>query len=495
MLDQTLKPMKQLNLDISAKNGSQAMYLRLSRAIRKAIKSRQLQPDEQLPSARLLGEQLSLNRHTIMAAYHELIAEGWLESRQRKGYFVVSSLPVDSSQTVAIGNSSANTTEQVFNWRLIKGQGALPERRVGLCDYNFSGGGPDISLFPFKQFAGYVSDSLSRPNIPALNYGDNIGFGPFIEQIEIYLRRMRSLTGKKIVIVNGSQEALFLLAKVLLQPGDKVAVEKLGYQPAWAAFRDSAVELIGVNQDQHGIDPAHLEQLASAHQLRLIYLTPLHQYPTTVTLSVSRRLQIYQIAAKYKIPIVEDDYDHEFHYRCQPLAPMAADDPLGLVIYLSTFSKIMFPGIRLGFIAVEQTLADALVNYRSLTNHKPNVVMQDAIARWMADGAFERQLRKLTRTYEQRRNAMVALLQDYQRHGIKLDFVVPDGGMAMWIKTDFDAAELERKAMENSIFIQSENSFHLCQQDSENRYIRLGFAAMNETMMAEGLALLFSGLV
>lgn len=478
--------MKQLILDI--KPSGQAMYIRLSRAIREAIKTSQLQPDEQLPSARILAEQLSVNRHTIMAAYQELIAEGWIESRQRQGYFVMSTLPVETSTFVATGSKHKNA----FDWRLVRGRTAPRQVRSASCDYNFSGGCPDISLFPFKSFAGYLNDAMKRPDLKALNYGCNEGFAPFITQIEIYLRRARSLTNKKIIIVNGSQEALFLLSQLLLKPGDAVAVEKLGYLPAWQVFRDSGADLVGIKQDKFGIDPDHLEAMAKKHQLRLIYLTPLHQYPTTVTLPVSRRMQIYAIAAKYQIPIIEDDYDHEFHYRCQPLAPMAADDPNGLVIYLSTFSKIMFPGIRMGFIAADTVLADALVNYRTLTNHKPNVVVQDAIARWMADGAFERQLRKLTRSYEKRRDCMASLLAGYQQKGLALDYSVPDGGMAMWIKTETDAQLLAQNALNKGVFIQTEDDFHLCPSDSQNRFIRLGFAGMDEAHIEHGLALLFS---
>jgi GntR family transcriptional regulator/MocR family aminotransferase len=477
--------MKQLFLNIKA--SGKAMYLRISHAIRQAIKDGQLKANEQLPSARLLAEQLSVNRHTIMAAYQELIAEGWIESRQRRGYFVMSSLPVEHS----INIKPKDVVPKTFNWRLVKGSVAVPERRSQGCNYNFSGGCPDISLFPFKAFSSYINDTLCRPDITALNYGANQGHPSFIEQIEIYLRRVRSLTGKKVIIVNGSQEALYLVSKVLLKSGDQVAVEKLGYLPAWQVFRDCGAELVGITQDEQGIDPEHLELMAKAHKLRLIYLTPLHQYPTTVTLPVARRLQIYQIAAKYQIPVIEDDYDHEFHYRCQPLAPMAADDPHGLVIYLSTFSKIMFPGIRMGFIAVDEGLANALVSYRTITNHKPNVVIQDAIARWMADGAFERQLRKLTRSYEKRRDHMQSILIGYQQKGLKLEYLVPDGGMAMWIKVPVDADILAREALQYGIFIQSENEFHLERSDSLNRYVRIGFAGMTESKLTQGLDLLF----
>lgn len=476
---------KALNIEID--NTIKSRYLAIAKAIRDAIKSGQLQGNEALPSARLLAEQLNVNRHTIMAAYQELIAEGWIASRQRKGYFVMDALPVET----AIAVNNAKQSHSSFNWRIVNNPKGKETKPAIDCRYNFSGGAPDISLFPFKAFSGYINDAMSRPDIKSLNYGGNYGFEPFLAQIEVYLRRVRQLTGKTLVAVNGSQEALFLLSKVLLAPGDKVAVENLGYNPAWSAFRSSKATLIGINQDEQGIDPNHLELMAKTHQLRLIYLTPLHQYPTTVTLPIHRRLQVYAIAAKYGIPIVEDDYDHEFHYRCQPLAPMAADDPQQLVIYLSTFSKIMFPGVRLGFMALDKPLADAIVNYRLITNHKPNVVMQDAVARWMADGAFARHLRKLTRIYEQRRDHMVKCLTQLKQQGIDIEYKVPDGGMAMWVKTPFDAAKLAQQGLAKSIYIQTENDFYLNLPDSLNRYIRLGFSGMSENDAERGLKQLF----
>ena len=166
--------------------------------------------------------------------------------------------------------------------------------------------------------------------------------------------------------------------------------------------------------------PESLEQIINQYSVKLIYLPPLHQYPTTVTLPVSRRMAIYKIAARHNIAIIEDDYDHEFHYRWQPLAPMAANDPRGQIIYLSTFSKIMFPGIRIGFIAVDKSLAQATVNYRTLINHKVSTPLQDAVARWMVSGDFERYLRKITKCYQNRSDLMCTELNKYLTLG-KID--------------------------------------------------------------------------
>ncbi len=292
--------------------------------------------------------------------------------------------------------------------------------------------------------------------------------------------------------MNGTQEALYIISQVLLKAGDKVAVENLGYRPAWNALRNAGAELIGIKQTDQGIDVDDFESLIQQHKIRLLYLTPLHQYPTTTTLSVEKRVKIYQLAQQYNIAIIEDDYDHEFHYDSQPLPPMAANDPSGLVIYLSSFSKIMFPGIRLGLIAVDKSLATHLVSYRTLMNHKANVLLQDAVARWMKDGGFERHLRKSTRRYQRRRKCMVDLLNSFVDEGFNLEFTVPKGGMALWVNVGSQAEELSKLVKNKGIFLLAESDFHLNLQNNENKFIRLGFAGQSEEKIKKGLLLLKS---
>ncbi|MEP1869731.1 MAG: PLP-dependent aminotransferase family protein, partial [Paraglaciecola sp.] len=232
-----------------------------------------------------------------------------------------------------------------------------------------------------------------------------------------------------------------------------------------------------------------LEQKIQSGSIKLIYLTPLHQYPTTVTLPIARRMAVYQLAEKYSIPIVEDDYDHEFHYRCQPLAPMASNDPQQLVIYLSTFSKIMFPGARIGILAVNKTLAKAVAEYRMIISHKGNALMQLALAKWMEEGGFERHLKRITRIYMARReNAIKCLAQ----HNL-FDFICPDGGMALWVKlksTSINTSKLAALARHKGIYIQHEKQYHTVPQSNRNHYLRIGFASIPERKFNEGLSIL-----
>jgi GntR family transcriptional regulator/MocR family aminotransferase len=484
-------------------NSSQAKYLQLAETVRSAIRQGQLAAGDKLPSVKSISEDLSLNRHTVMKSFTELVAEGWIESTQRVGYKVMPNLPIEKSQdNCQIQGKSQSQKSSVFadnsshiNYRFVRSGSQLPSYPANNFEYNFSGGQPDLALFPFDEFKRCMSDVLSRPDEAQLSYGQSAGTPELIEQVKVYLRKSRAITDREIVITNGSQEALFIVAQLLLHIGDKVVVEELGYPPAMSAFSSTGAELVAVKQDALGMCPDDLAIQILKGNVRLIYLTPLHQYPTTVTLTVSRRMAIYQLAAQHNIPIVEDDYDHEFHYRCQPLAPMATEDPLQLVIYLSTFSKIMFPGARIGIMAVSKAMAKAVTEYRLLICHKSNVLMQAALAKWMVNGGFERHLRRSTRVNLQRRDHAVSVLNKYDC----FEFDIPDGGMALWVKLKHGSGVIEgetsaelltKKCQQMGIYIQHERQYQLNKDSGRDCFIRLGFAGMNENKFADGMDLL-----
>ncbi|QUM78620.1 PLP-dependent aminotransferase family protein [Moritella sp. 24] len=476
-----------MSAETGHKTKRDAKYLLIADTLRKAIKQGKLEPDEALPSARTLATQLNVNRHTIMAAVAELVAQGWVEAKERSGYRVVKHLPIQHSLAV----DEIAIKQKTFDWQFRHQAINVQNTHQNACEYkyNFSGGQPDTRLFPFNDFKHYFSQLCQHPQHARLSYDNNVGETALITQISGYLRRVRSIINKEIMICNGSQEALYMVSKLLLQAGDKVAVEQFGYPPAWAAFKSSGAELVMIKQDSKGIEPEYLATQLEKGNIRLIYLTPLHQYPTTVTLDISRRMQIYQLAAQYGVAIVEDDYDHEFHYDSQPIAPMATDDQLGLVIYISTFSKLMFGGARIGYIAANNALISQLTAYKTLMNHKSNVLMQQAVAKWMQQGGFERHLRQATRCYHKRRDFLVSLLRDYQQQGLPISFDCPAGGMALWVDMGVSIVGLKHALLTKDVYLQTEVEFNLLteQDDSQYRFIRIGFASMNETEMTEGL--------
>ncbi|SFD28763.1 GntR family transcriptional regulator / MocR family aminotransferase [Pseudoalteromonas denitrificans DSM 6059] len=485
------------SLSLNLNTIGKAKYIVIADAIRQAIKQGQVAPAEALPSARKLAEQLKTNRHTIMAAFAELVAEGWVEAKERSGYRVASDLPIQASQSI----DKVETSQKQFQWQFVR-KGII-QKPIKATDfkYNFAGGQPDLRIFPFDEFRGHFSQACQKPRFDDLSYGDSKGLPELIDQVSTYLRRVRSITNKEIMICNGSQEALYMVSQLLLLPDDKVAVEELGYPPAWAAFRSAGAELVGIKQDDKGILPDHLEQQLKTNTIKLLYLTPLHQYPTTVTLDAARRMKIYQLAAKYKVAIIEDDYDHEFHYKCQPIAPMAADDPVGLVIYISTFSKLMFGGARVGYVAANNELINGLAGYKTLMNHKNNVLIQQTVARWMKEGGFECHLRRMTRIYQKRRDITVEILIHYQKLGLPIQFKSPDGGMALWLDMGKSIFGLKEKLFAKQVYLQTQFEFNLdngndaqVAHSSSSRFIRIGFAAMEENELKQGLSIIMSTL-
>lgn len=486
--------MKALSLKLADDKKVQAKYLAIASALRHTIKTGQVSPTEALPSARQLAQQLKVNRHTVMAALAELVAQGWVESKERSGYRVVENIPIQASRLI---NKAVNK-QGAFNWQFRKEQpiAAKPLIKASQYRYNFSGGQPDISKFPFDEFKSHFSQTCQRPQESSLSYGDSCGERELIDEVSTYLRRVRAITDKEVMICNGSQEALYMISQLLLQRGDKVAVEQLGYPPAWQAFKSAGAELVAIEQDELGIVPEHLAAILAQGKVKLLYLTPLHQYPTTVSLDISRRMQIYQLAAKYGVAIVEDDYDHEFHYSSQPNAPMVSDDPVGLVIYISTFSKLMFGSARIGYVVASAPLIAQLSAYKMLMNHKCNVLMQLAVAKWMHQGGFEAHLRRMTKLYHKRRDYLVALLIQYQQQGLPIHFGVPAGGMAIWLDTGKSVVGLKEKLLTQQVYLQTEIEFNIKKHlpDESYRFIRLGFASMSEEKVKQGLRIIMQAL-
>ncbi|HSC47509.1 MAG TPA: PLP-dependent aminotransferase family protein [Gammaproteobacteria bacterium] len=475
-------------LTLSVPEDGRPGYLRIAEALRNAVQAGMAKPGEKLPSSRALAALLGVHRHTVIAAMDELVAEGWLEAGERRAHRVASVLP---SQFFKPQSGKSTGLARVIKWNFARLGGSCICTPEDGADYKhlFQSGLPDLRLFPYDEFRACLAATMR--DVPAVlgGYGDPAGHPGFIERFGDYLRRVRALTGREIIVTHGTQEAVFLVAQLLLAPGRRVAVECPGYKSAWDAFTAAGAELVPVKVDEQGMDPEALEAAIAKGAIHLIYLTPHHQYPTTVTLPAARRLRIYELASRHQIPIFEDDYDHEFHYRCQPIAPMASNDPSGLVIYSSTLSKIMFPSIRIGFLAVPPVLREPLSSLLTITSRQNSVFMQDAVARWMDSGGFERHLRRMRRVYEERRDAVVQSLEASKARGLRLAWNAPDGGMALWMDCGADAEEVTRRAAEAGVFVNSESNYHPGTVRRRS-HLRLGYANQNPDELRAGLSLL-----
>jgi GntR family transcriptional regulator/MocR family aminotransferase len=475
-----------LELNLSIPQDRRAGYLRIAEGLRQAIQSGRLRPGERLPSCRRLASALGVHRHTVTAATDELVAEGWLEGGARRAHRVCAVLPSDFFRSRA--RQAPPSPQKKIKWRLARDAGT-PRVRGGAardCRYSFAGGVPDLRLFPYEEFRACMAQALRRSPSRLGDYGDPGGHPEFIERMALYLRRVRALTGRRILVTHGSQEGMFLVGQLLLRPGDKVAVDEIGFQPAWDAFRAAGAELVPIRLDGQGTVPDALEAALERHEVRLIYLTPHHQYPTTVTLPAARRLRIYELASRKGIPIMEDDYDHEFHYRSHPIAPLASADPCELVIYTSTLSKVMFPSLRLGFLAVPEAVYRPLAELRAVVTRQSNVFLQEAVARWMDNGGFERHLRRMRRVYQERRDILVSTLAAGRSDGLPLDWTVPDGGMALWLDCGLDADLVAREARARGVLVLPESRYRF-NASCRGTHLRLGYASRTPEEIRAGM--------
>jgi len=482
-----------LDFYLSIPRDSRPGYLRIADGLRQAIQSGRLKPGERLPSCRRLAVMLGVNRHTVTAATDELVAEGWLKGGERRAHRVAAVLP--SEFFISRAGQPASRGSKTLRWRLVREPGAL--KAGGMVArghrYTFAGGVPDLRLFPYDEFRACVAQALRRAPSGLGGYGDPAGHPEFIQRLSLYLRRVRALTGRRILVTHGSQEGMFLVAQLLLRPGDKVAVDELGFPPAWDAFRAAGAELVPVRLDASGMVPEALEAALSAGSVRLIYLTSHHQYPTTVTLPVERRLRIYELASRNAVPIIEDDYDHEFHFRSHPIAPLASSDPCELVIYTSTLSKIMFPSMRLGFLAVPEAVYQPLVNLRAIMTRQNNIFLQDAVARWIDSGGFERHLRRMRRVYQERRDTLVAALSAGRGAGLPLDWSVPDGGMALWLDCGVNSDTVAQEAAARKVLVNPESNYRFA-ATRPGTHLRLGYASQTPQEIRAGAVLLLEAI-
>lgn len=476
--------MKELILTLE--QSSKPKHQLLADAFRVAIRAGRLKPGEILPSTRSMAQTYQMNRHTVMNALGTLESEGWIEALEKKHYLVTSTLPDTFLLPKKLINSQFETKDLDYRFaRTIDMDNYVNDRQ---CKYAFLSGFPDIRLFPIKEFKSSLYDSLKSTNL--LDYGDPSGLPQLRLEVAQYLRRIRSIENRSIIITNGSQEAIFLLAQLLIKPGDAVAVEALGYPPAIHALKFAGAKIIPIKIDHEGMDMEDLEKKMKSHKIKMIYTTPLHQYPTTITLSASRRLKLYEVALKNKTFILEDDYDHEFHFDSAPIAPLASFDPVGIVLYVSTFSKILFPSARVGFMAVPEKIAVEIAKLKRISSRQNEHLLQASIANWLTSGEFEKHLRKMRRIYHERRDALIKDLEHFKVKHSKIFWTSPNGGMAIWIDVNTNSTLFAAEALKHSIYVAPEKKFRLDAKDGTK--LRLGFTGQTCEENRVGLEKLFS---
>jgi GntR family transcriptional regulator/MocR family aminotransferase len=372
----------------------------LYRQLLAAIRDGRLVSGERLPSTRELAYSLNLSRGTVTSAYDRLCAEGILESRPGSGTYVPAHVTPSRARCAPSGQRVAPRRV----WSELPP--SVPDP-VGV-DINLAGGEPDPSLFPLATWRRLVSETL-RPSLMATSPYASTTHAALQDAIAGYLGRSRSVVahGDDIILTNGSQQAFDLVTRVLVAPGDRVAVESPGYTSLVRLWSSHGARVTGVPVDDEGLVVAALPDDA-----RVVYVTPSHQFPTGVVMSLPRRIALLEWAAARGAVIVEDDYDSEFRYQDRPLEPLQSLDWDGYVVYTGSFSKILSPVLRVGYLVAPVSLQSALRRAKQLTDWQGDLTTQGALARFIADGDLAAQLRRTTKTYAERRTTLLAALAD-----------------------------------------------------------------------------------
>jgi len=451
-------------------------FAALSQAISQDIQRGRLRPGERLPGSRALAARLGLGRNTVVRAYGELTAEGWLRGVPGSGVVVREQLRgaiTPSPGASALGFDLPPRAPDVRRHHPPPG-----------CRYALQGGLPDLRLLPLGELTRAYRRALRGRGRRLVGYGDPRGEPRLRAALAGWLAETRGLPGDpaRVMVTRGSQMALYLAARALIRPGDAVAVEALGYPPAWDALREAGARLIPVPVDGDGL---RVDRLPGA--ARAVYLTPHHQYPTGALLSPARRLRLLAWAREQRAPILEDDYDHEYHYAGQPVLPLAAMDRHGVVVYLGTLSKAFAPGLRLGWVCAPAPLVERLAALRRLVDRQGDRVVEVAVAELLADGVIARHVRRTRRVYAARREALLAGLAQ-----LPLTPRPAAGGMAVWCDSAVDPDPWAARAEAAGVFFTTARSYTL--DGAARPAIRLGFACHTPEELRAALALMAASL-
>lgn len=466
-------------------NATAPMFVQIARAVAADIRRGRLRPGDLVPSSRVLARTLGVHRNTVIAAYEELTAEGWITTENGRGTFVSKRLPDPRPRPFA-PVSPAAIVDRFDAFEL--GAGMTVDRCPSgqSATYNLAGW-PDLRLVPAKALARAWRRSIEHRSRSVLSYGPAEGHPRLRAALACMLGATRGLAidESRLLITRGTQGALAVIAHGLLRPGDVVAVENPGYRRAWQMFSLTGARLIPIEVDAHGLSTDQLATVAEAQPLRAVFVTPHHHFPSTVTLTPARRRHLLDLARKHRFAIIEDDYDHEFHYDGRPILPLASADTTGAVIYVGSLSKTLAPGLRLGYIAATRRVIDHLVEYQSLLDTHGDQVLESAVAELLEDGEVQRHVRRVRRIYHARRDAMAALLA--RELGAAVSVVVPVGGTALWIRVaaDVDIPQWARAAAAQGVIVETGDRFSF--DGTPVQYIRLGFAGYRESELAEAV--------
>jgi GntR family transcriptional regulator/MocR family aminotransferase len=429
------------------------LHRQIYEGYRSAILRGDLRPGQQLPSSRTLALEIGISRFPVLDAYAQLLTEGYFESRTGAGTFVSTSLP---DQLISSTNGGAAAQ--------IDSEPRPVSRRAALLPYfpetpwrhgwgAFGVHQPALDRFPFRAWANLVTRHSLSPRAGAIHHIDPLGLDTFREVISTYLRTARGVRcdPRQIMIVSGSQQALEVASRVLLDAGDTVWIEEPGYQLTRAVLMGAGCKLAPVPVDDEGMDVA--AGIRQARKARAAFVTPSHQYPLGVTMSASRRLQLLNWAHSSGSWVIEDDYDSEYRYGSMPIASLQGLDRNARVIYIGTFSKVLFASLRLGYMVVPPDLVEPFRRVRFAMDIFPPYLYQEVLTDFIRAGHFARHIRRMRLLYSERRAALAKSIQREFGDGVKILGAEAGMHMTVTMPEGLHDVEIATRAAQNRVWL------------------------------------------
>ncbi len=481
----TFIPLSVMNIDHES---TVPIYRQLYTSLRNAILNGQLASGTQLPSTRALALELEVARGTILNAYEQLLAEGYVESEMGGGTYVARELPDELLQAPSI---QAFPLPQDQSGRTLSQRGMAMASTAYASSFDlspirvFRPGLAALDAFPLKIWSQITARHARQRSYDLLNYGDPAGYKPLRQAIAGYLGSVRAVKcdTEQVIIVTGSQQALDLSARVLLDPGDEVLIEDPCYLGAKGALLGAGAHLIPVPVDKEGM--LITSELVRSATGRMAYVTPSHQYPLGVTMSLARRLALLEWARRAKAWILEDDYDSEFRYKGRPLAALQGLDTSGRVMYIGTFSKVLFPALRVGYMVVPPDLVDGFVSARTTIDLHPPTLGQVILTDFLDEGHFGRHIRRMRELYAGRQAALVTAVEQELKGLLMVSS--NEAGMYLigWLLHDQDDQRASEVAAAYGIEAPPLSTFRI--EPGNSQGLLLGYTAFSEEEIRKGV--------
>ena len=447
---------------------------------RLAILRRVMRGAERLPSTRELAEQLHVSRTVVVLAYEQLLAEGFVVGRAGSGTYV--------ADVLADGPTNPRASRvKIRLSRYGHAAGAAVKanflgRQSPRLRYDFAYGRSDIEVFPFEMWRRMLLRHARKASVRALDYGPTGGSVALREAICVHLRRSRAVfcDPSQVIVVSGSQQALDLVARVLIDRGDRIAVEDPCYQGTREVLRAAGARLLPVMVDRDGLDPGRLPD-----RTRMVFVTPSHQFPTGAILSLPRRLHLVDWARRMDALVVEDDYDGEYRYEDQSLQSLQGLDTEGRVIYIGTFSRTVFSALRIGYLIVPKPLIPVFTSAKWLSDRHTATLEQETLAEFISSGLYERHLRRVRRRNAARRETLREAIAKYLGDRVEVTGFGAGAHVALWPAARVSETEAIAAAAKLGVAVYGIAPYFLS-APRRNGFM-LGYSRMKEGDIREGV--------